>query len=134
MTWRKKNLVTLPDGSDEYQCSECGFKKKYYSLFREGRCPKCVQNKDSDVFGAWTSLKHNPTCVYYKSISCVYCKSILVACPQDHPNSKYLYLKQDDGLDLYVCPNGCLEDGSGINTTAVIKKSGRTRWPSGRKG
>ena len=46
MAWEKKNLVTKKDSKgmyDEYECSECGFKKRHYTFQIEGSCPKCTK-------------------------------------------------------------------------------------------
>ena len=105
MTWSKMNLVTKKDRTgcyDEYKCSECGFKKRYYSLQRDAHCPKCFV-KERDFYGVWT--------VKGSKCHCHYCGVNLIKCPENHPNAKYLHLKRYPEEDLYVCPNFCMEDG-----------------------
>lgn len=101
MVWDKINLVTQEDGSDVWKCSECNFKKKYFGVERENECPKC---KKTDIYGGWM----------IKPSKCNWCNTILIKCPKDHPNAKYLNLKRYPNEDLYICPNNCLEDGSYI--------------------
>lgn len=108
MVWEKKNLVTLSDGTDRYQCSICGFKKKYHSLRIDAACPKCVakkQKQNPSVFGYWA--KSN-------DIHCPICGKKVINCPREgHPNSKYWEMERNDGMKLFVCSRGCYEDGSG---------------------
>ncbi|MFH1526276.1 MAG: hypothetical protein ABIG69_06420 [Bacteroidota bacterium] len=115
MSWGKVNLVTEKDKTgfyDLWKCSDCGFKKKYYGLYREGECPKCIKKSKikikQDVNGSWGDLNHETTCQW--------CGSLFVLCPKDgHPNSKYWRLQISENEILKVCPKGCLEDGSGKN-------------------
>jgi len=105
MTWEKKNLVTRKDSQglyDEYRCSICNLKKRYYTFKIDGECPRCKKkNKKQDIFGFWTSRKDS---------KCVHCQEFLILCPKEgHPNSKYWSLQRNDGAELFVCPNGCLE-------------------------
>ena len=114
MSWNKINLVTKKDKTgmyDEYKCDECGFKQKIYGLNRTARCPKCSKNKD--VYGCW-SVRND--CV------CDHCKRLFVVCPRKgHPNSKYWDLQRTEDEKLWVCPHGCLEDGSGIDKNARLR-------------
>jgi len=112
MTWYKSNLVTLLGGYDIWQCSNCGFKKKYFGLRRETYCPKCTKkiNKEVAIYGGWAAVGY--------SMTCQHCKARCVICPRkDHPNSRFYYL-QREGESLFVCPNGCSEDGK---TTGIVK-------------
>ncbi len=100
MTWEKINLVTKRDGSDEYKCSECGFKKKYYSLRREGECPKC---KPAMTVGGWVPLG-----VKMKN-DCPICGDDMINVPRKgHSLSQYWSLEQE-GQKLMCCPNDCKE-------------------------
>ena len=102
--WHKTNLVTLPDGSDQYECTKCGFRKKYFSLRRDGDCPRC--GKDVPIYGCWTTNLQ-------KDHVCNFCGSKLIICPRSgHPSSKFWSLRRTDDETLLVCPNSCLEDGS----------------------
>jgi len=113
MSWNKVNLITLPDGSDKYKCSKCGFTKSYRGFRRDSCCPKC---REVPIFGAWISLD--------QKFNCSYCSAELVICPREgHPNSEFWRHEQDDGTLLFVCPNGCLEDGSKTNTHLLRIKS-----------
>ncbi len=111
MTWEKINLITKKDRIgvyDEYKCSQCGFKKKYYGIGnRQLECPKC---KKVDIYGVWKHKSH--------IVTCPYCHSNLIECPKEHSNAKYLHLQRYKDEVLTICPNGCLEDGSSI----IIKK------------
>jgi len=106
VSWTKQNLATKRDNKglyDEYKCSECGFKKRYYTLQIDSRCPKCVK-KEETIYGLWTKRQGS---------KCHYCKSLLILCPKDgHPNSKYWNLQRTEKEKLLVCPRGCLKDGS----------------------
>ena len=112
MTWSKVNLVTARDGSDTWECTDCGFKKKYFGLRRDLYCPKC---KATPVFGCWST----------KTSKCGFCESKMIVCPKEgHPNSEYWNLQQNKEENLYVCPKGCLEDGS-----KIFQKTERIKAP-----
>jgi len=104
--WSKKNLVTMKDRSgfyDLYTCSDCGFKKKYYTLLRDGKCPECSTTKDDEVWGFWSSKSHNV-------LKCPWCKSKPVIVPKKgHVNSKFWNLQRTKDEVLFCCPKGCGE-------------------------
>ena len=108
--FNKVNLVTNADGSDLLKCSLCGYKKKYFGLERPGKCPKCNDGLDVDgqtVYGCWAS----PVTAHH----CRWCKQEMIICPKEgHPNSKFWLLAQGNKQELFVCSNGCHEDGSWI--------------------
>ena len=120
MSWSKKNTVTLSDSSgfyDDWGCNECGFRKKYYTLGRDVECPEC---KEVAIYGCWSTSSTKSACHY--------CKKALVRCPDTgHPNSKFWYLKRISAEILMVCPTGCYEDGTGRDSSAVIKVWKRRR-------
>jgi len=118
--WSKRNVISHSDGTDTYQCSECKFKSRYEMYHIPVDCPKC--SAQEIIYGGWhwTSSELSPKCIY--------CKADCVECPEsDHPNSKYWALERDNQI-LIVCPNGCYENGQGINEKAIIYPFERTRW------
>lgn len=126
MTWQKQNLVTQKDSEgyyDEYRCSACGFKKRYYSFVRETICPKCSTR--TNIMGCWHQGKLPSVCPY--------CNSEMVECPkQGHPNSQFWNLQRGDYEKLMICPKGCSEDGkTRFEEWDLTKprKRVRTRWP-----
>ena len=84
-----------------------------------------------EVEGAWTDMTRE---VLSK---CRCCGAELEPVPKEgHYNSKYHYLKQDDGLDLACCPNGCSEALAkatmrkflAIQTSFLTKESKSFKW------
>jgi hypothetical protein len=113
--WNKINLITKKDKRgmyDEWGCSDCGFKNKYYGIGTiPPYCPECV--KKDVVYGTWGVLNKS---------TCDHCSSLLVICPKEnHPNSKFWYLQRIVNEKLLVCPNGCSEDGKRKIKSAIIK-------------
>lgn len=119
MTWGKVNLVTNADGSDLYKCALCKYKKKYYGLARSPQCPKCQgtgKRNRVDIFGYWSSNTGS------KQL-CLYCKSKTIVCPKEnHPNSILWRLQRTKDEALFVCPNGCYENGSGVYKPSKLKR------------
>lgn len=104
----KINLVTNNDGSDTLRCDICGYKKKYYTLERPLRCPKCKDTGkkkerdriDGDILGHWSSMKDEV---------CNRCGAKMIVVPREgHPNSKY-WAYEANGEALVACSRGCLE-------------------------
>ena len=112
MSWGKSNLVTLPDGSDLYKCSDCGHKQKYFGLDnRSIDCPKC---RPEDIYGGWSHIDS------LGKSKCQHCGRLMIEVTKDHPNAKYLYLKRITDEILLVCPKDCGEK-TGIKP-GVIKQ------------
>lgn len=107
--WNKVNLVTLPDMTDQYKCSVCGFTKKYRGFQRDLECPKCKKkldkNKPKEIRGSW---------VHYKQMRNNFCETCgtheIIVPLEGHPLSKYWIHARNDGCKLMCCPKGCLED------------------------
>lgn len=108
MSWGKVNLVTRPDMSDLYRCSDCGYQKAYKTLIRDAICPKCGGSRKrtkTNLWGYWTEGDTEP-------LPCNHCNQKAIVCPKQGNRNSYLWkLKRRRNEKLMVCPNGCLENG-----------------------
>lgn len=61
---------------------------------------KPAASDNGQIRGCWSSVVPK----------CMGCKTAMVVCPREgHPNSHFWVLERNDGMTLYVCPNGCPE-------------------------
>jgi len=105
MAYDKVNIVTNPDGTDTFRCSDCGHTQKYPGLERDSSCPKCKKHQKKGVaLGFWTAKDTLSESKCYK------CKQPVIEVPKEgHPNSKFWPLQKYDDEVLVVCDHGCVE-------------------------
>jgi hypothetical protein len=92
--WGKVNLISHKDGTDTYQCSECGFTKKYL-LNRPQDCPKCTERELKNLPFSWWSSGTISVCSICN-------REALIVPRTDHPLSNY-WKYERPGDYLFYC-------------------------------